>query len=457
MSPDTPDATDLESQIGRWRGYVQGHQAITPSDVDELEHHLRDQVAALHAGGLTVDEAFLVAVTRMGSLDEVSREFAREHGDRLWKQLVLSPSAGASGVQPRRRELLVVLGLAVAAAVAVKVPALFGHNMEEGDWFYPLNLSLFSLPFLAAYLAWKRDLTWASGLRWLALPFLLGAVVANCYPYSSGGSTEVLVAIHLPIALWFTVGLAYVAGDWHSLPRRMEFVRFTGEWVVYYTLLALGGGVLVGLTSVGFSAIGLDADVVLAQWVLPCGAVGAVVVAAWLVEAKQDVVENIAPVLTLVFTPLAVLMLLAYLVALLATGDVVTAERELLIVADVVLVLALGLLLYALSARDLRAAPALFDRLQLALVLLALTIDVMLLSAMLGRIAEFGASPNKAASLGLNLLLLVNLGGSAGILLVHWRRSPFSTLERWQTRYLLLFAAWAAVVAVVFPPVFGWA
>ena len=42
------------------------------------------------ATGLSRDEAFLVAVMRMGNLDEVSKEFARAHSDRLWKQLALS-------------------------------------------------------------------------------------------------------------------------------------------------------------------------------------------------------------------------------------------------------------------------------------------------------------------------------------------------------------------------------
>ena len=60
--------------------------------MDELEAHLRDQIADLHAAGLTTDEAFLIAVKRMGSLDDLSREFAREHSGRLWRQLVLSPA-----------------------------------------------------------------------------------------------------------------------------------------------------------------------------------------------------------------------------------------------------------------------------------------------------------------------------------------------------------------------------
>ena len=81
----------LEQQIAEWRAYVRRRQALHRPDVEELEGHLRDQLAALTEAGLTGDEAFLVAVKRMGSLDELSREFARAHSERLWKQLVIAP------------------------------------------------------------------------------------------------------------------------------------------------------------------------------------------------------------------------------------------------------------------------------------------------------------------------------------------------------------------------------
>ena len=78
----------LELQIAEWRTYVANAPAVNGHDVDELEDHLRHQIADLNAAGLDEDEAFLVAVKRMGDLDAVSREFAREHSDRLWKQLL---------------------------------------------------------------------------------------------------------------------------------------------------------------------------------------------------------------------------------------------------------------------------------------------------------------------------------------------------------------------------------
>src|SRR5687767_11616292 len=80
----------LERQIDAWRAHLRRSRAITGSDAEELEDHLREQISSLGADGLSEDEAFLVAVKRMGAMDALTREFAREHSDRLWKQLVLS-------------------------------------------------------------------------------------------------------------------------------------------------------------------------------------------------------------------------------------------------------------------------------------------------------------------------------------------------------------------------------
>ena len=101
----------LEAQIAQWRSWLRRRPAIRPADVEELEGHLRDQVAALAAAGLAADEAFLVAVKRMGNLDAVSREFAREHSERLWKQLVAAPEpAQARPADGLAGETLVVVG-----------------------------------------------------------------------------------------------------------------------------------------------------------------------------------------------------------------------------------------------------------------------------------------------------------------------------------------------------------
>jgi hypothetical protein len=153
------DRASLEQQIAHWREYLRRRRAIHGSDVEELEGHLRDQVAVLTEAGLAGDEAFLIAVKRMGNLDALSREFARVHSERLWKQLVITPEVGDQSEKGARTETLVVLVLAVVAALAIKVPALFGLQLGGGDEpFYARNASLFAFPPLTAYFAWKRGL-----------------------------------------------------------------------------------------------------------------------------------------------------------------------------------------------------------------------------------------------------------------------------------------------------------
>ncbi|MEU4365374.1 permease prefix domain 1-containing protein [Promicromonospora sp. NPDC023987] len=446
------DHSQLEAQIDQWRGYVQRRRAISAGDVEEMEDHLREQVTDLTRTGLDDDEAFLVSVKRMGNLDDVSREFAREHSDRLWKQLVLVPDEPDAGTKPWR-ELGVVLALALGAGTAVKA----GTELFDDEMVVLRNIGLLVLPFLAGYFAWKRKLTWRVAGA-LAIPFALLALVLNVYPFDPDGSTLFLAASHSMVALWALISVAYAGGRWRSDSRRMDYVRFTGELAIYFVLIALGGGVLIGLTLGTLGLVGVDFEPVLESWILPFCVPGALIVAAWLVEAKQNVVENIAPVLTRVFTPLTIVMLLVFLGVFATTGGLLDVDRELLILMDMVLVLVLCLLLYSISARDSLAPPGLFDVLQLVLVVAALAVDAITLSAMLTRIAEFGFSANKVAALGLNLVLLVHLVRSAWLSVGFLRGTrAFGPIERWQTRYLPAYAGWAMIVVVVFPPVFAFA
>src|SRR5829696_4102324 len=183
--PAPGDAVSLEEQIDRWRSYLRRRQAIHSADAAELEDHLREQVGVLVDAGLATDEAFLVAVKRMGNLDalsrEFAREFAREHSDRLWKQLVVSPSDTGEPQPAARTDAIVAFCLAAAAALAIKVPALFGIQLDADAGFYARNLSLFVLPLLTGYFVWKRRLD-TSTLRWLAVAFVAAGVFANVYP-----------------------------------------------------------------------------------------------------------------------------------------------------------------------------------------------------------------------------------------------------------------------------------
>ena len=100
----------------------------------------------------------------------------------------------------------------------------------------------------------------------------------------------------------------------------------------------------------------------------------------------------------------------------------------------------------------------LIDRIQFTLVITAWGLDGLVLAAMLARIAEWGMTPNRAAALGLNIVILANLSWTAWVshVMLHYN-CPFSRLERFQTWYVPVYLAWAAVVVIAFPPIFGFA
>jgi hypothetical protein len=460
-----PATEFVEQQIDAWRAHVRRNPTITDAATIELEDQLRGEVTALLRLGLSGEEAFLVALKRTGEVDALTREYAREHADGLWKQFVLwgdvSGDAAEAAEGKASRKMWVAIGLAVAAGIAIKAPVLFGADFDRNGPFYMLNAAFFTLPFMIAYFAWERPL--ASSVRaGLAAVLAIAAAVVNLFPFLDRvgfrlPDTEALIFIHLPIALWLALGVAYVGGRWRGSERRMDFVRFTGELAIYYVLIALGGGALIGLTFGLFSAIGLSAEPIVGNWIVPCGMVGATVIATWLVEAKQSIIENMAPVLARIFIPLFTIVLFAFVGTVLGTGRTFGAQREELIVVDMLLVAVFGLLLYSLSARDERAPPSLLDWTQLAMVGGALLVDVLALATMAARTTDlYGFTPNRLAALGMNLVLFVNLAGS-GFLFARFLRgdAPFLRLIGWQVSYLYVIAAWAAVVAFLFPLLFG--
>ena len=343
------ESGSLEEQVDQWRSYLLRRQAIHSVDVAELEDHLREQVAGLVEAGLSTDEAFLVAVKRIGALDDLSREFAREHSDRLWKQLVVVPESSGSE-SAARSDSLSRLHLRWRRASHQVSGAVRDRPDGRSRVLRPQRESLHTAPSYRLFrleAAARRP-----ALRLLAVAFVAAGVFANAYPFAPGGSAEALSVMHSPIALWVAVGIAYAGGRWSEVAGRMDFIRFSGELFIYYVLIALGGGVFTGFPLMMFQAIGVDAEPFVQSWLVPCGAAGAVLVASWLVEAKQSVIENMAPVLTRLFTPLFAGMLVTFLATMLLDRARVDIEREVLIAFDLLLVVVLGLLLYSVSARD---------------------------------------------------------------------------------------------------------
>lgn len=360
-----------------------------------------------------------------------------------------------SGAERAGIEVAVVVLLALFAGLLSRVPEIFGIAFSDsGMPFYIRNLSFLILPAVVSYFIWKFSERAVAAIFFFVIA-ACAAVLANTYPAYASGSFDVLIGMHVPLLLWIAAGTVYAGRGWRTAGGRMDFIRFSGEALIYLFLIICGGGVLVLTANLLFEAIELSVEVVLFEYIAVIGACAAPVVAVSLAVAKRNVIENIAPVLARIFSPLFLLLLLTFILVMAMTGSVLSVDREILVAFDLLLALVFGMALYIISSRDEKKAPGFSDYLQTALILAAIAVDIIALIAILSRISDFGFTPNKTAALGENIILLVNLAVSAVLYLRFlFAKDGFRTLTVWQTGFLPVLAVWAAVVAFLFPVIF---
>ena len=446
--------TAIDRRISEWRDYCLCSGGISDSDIDELEDHLREEITALTQKGLSEEEGFIIAVRRMGNFPTLSKEFRKINTHDLWKKLFSEPV----DIEERRknsRDLILIVVLAICAGLLTELPKLFGLGFEEHELFYFKNLSFFVLPFITIYFILKRQFI-VPVMVSIILTFLLSLLLINLYPFSEESHTFILSFIHLPLCLWFFTGIAYTGSEWRDVSRRMDFLRFSGEIFIYTTLMFCGIGVISGLTMLLFNAIEINAEKYVFEHFGVTVAAASPIIAAYLVDQKKSVVENFAPILARIFAPLLLCVMLVFLGVMVLLQKSPFLERDFLIGFDLMLILVLGIVFYIISTRKETDDTQIYDWINFLLIIVALIIDVVALSAIVFRLGSFGVSPNKLAALGENVLVFVNLTGMAILFVQFFRRKiSFVLLEKWQTRLLPVYALWLGFVGLVFPLIFS--
>jgi hypothetical protein len=465
---------DLESQIRKWKTHVYSAGSISQIDIEELESHLRDSMDELSERGLSTEEAFLLAVRRMGDIGVIHEEFSKISTEDLWRQLLV-PTDNPITARRNRKELGIVITLAILGGLLSKFPALFGFgDMEAHSLLYLRNASLFAFFPVAIYLIWKRSLpVLRSSL--VVLIFPLSALLINVYPSYEPHHTGFLIGLHVPVVLLFVLmyffggpaikreGQPFYATGWRNPNTRLNFVRFVGESFIYAILIGMGGMVLIVLIGGTFDLIKIDANPFITAWIAPLGFFGLFVVAAYLVIQKKNLIESIAPVLARIFTPLFLLVLISLIIAFLVTPNQAYENRNMLIWFDVILAFVLALTLYSMSSKDfssnetsVKRQVTFWDFLSFGLIACAIIVDTIALSGISIRLSAYGFSPNRMAALGENIILLVNLVLlCVGYIRYFLQRQSFQEIVVMQMRFLSVYGIWAACVVVLFPLLFG--
>ena len=376
---------------------------------------------------------------------------------RVWRERLFFEKPTET-VQPsstprwRTRDIGLTVVLALVAGTLAKLPHFFPILNDER--FYSRNLGGIVAGALTLYFCIQKRRRIKTTGTIIGL-LLVATLYLNLVPGKSSSHTILLSCMHMPFFLWSLLGVAFLGGAWRNLSGRMDYVRYNGELLIYSTMVLIGGMVLTGLTFTLFKLIDLSIEDWYMNNVVVYGAIASPIVATLLVERVIGDRFKIAPLLAKVFTPLFLVTVVAYLLAIIINQRSPFTDRDFLIAFNGLLLVVLGLCVFSISERGPKESPGVVDIMNIGLVSVTLLIDVVALAAILFRLRSYGFSPNRLAVLGANLLAFGHL---AGILYNYTRfarrTSSFEALERWIVGYIPAYTTWSIVVAVGFPLMF---
>jgi hypothetical protein len=81
---ETTTSFDLNRAVQQWRENLGQSPAFRGENLNELESHLCDSIATLQTCGLSAEEAFMVAATRIGKGNALEPEFGKVNGQAIW-------------------------------------------------------------------------------------------------------------------------------------------------------------------------------------------------------------------------------------------------------------------------------------------------------------------------------------------------------------------------------------
>lgn len=346
--------------------------------------------------------------------------------------------------------LMVVIACAFAGLIA-KLPAIF-HIDEE--LFYSRNVGFIVFPLLTAYFAWKNKLS-IGKIAFAAVATIAGLLFINLFPHVSKSDTLILSCIHLGLFLWAILGFAFVGDAKLNHDRRLGFLKYNGDLVVMTALILLAGGIMSMITVGLFSLIGFNINNFYFENVAIYGLASAPIVGTYLTQTNPQLVGKVSPIIAKIFSPLVLVMLVAYLVAMIYSRKNPYNNREFLLIFNALLIGVMALIFFSVAETS-KAKGSMQTWVLFLLSAVTIIVNGIALSAILLRITEGGFTPNRAAVLGSNALILINLLlVTVQLFKAATKKGEIAGVGKVIAAYLPVYFAWAVIVLFIFPLIFG--
>ena len=350
------------------------------------------------------------------------------------------------------KELIVVLVISFIAGLIAKIPDFTGITP---DYFYPRNIAFVAFPLLAVYFAWKHK-NQPTKIVIVALVFLVSAIYINLLPDDPGSDTLILACIHLPLFLWTVLGFTFVGDKLNNNQRRLDYLRYNADLVVMTTIILIAGGLLTAITFGLFELIDIKIEEFYFHYIGIWGLAAAPIIGTYLVQTNPQLVNKVSPVIAKVFTPLVLVTLVVYLVALIITGKDPYNDRQFLLIFNALLIGVMAIIFFSIAETSKNTDGKIGTILLFGLSIVTVVVNGIALSAILFRISEWGITPNRLAVLGGNVLILANL------LIVTYRlfktikgNTEIEKVENSIASFLPIYCLWTIFVTFIVPVLFN--
>jgi len=351
-----------------------------------------------------------------------------------------------------RGEFAFVIIASLLAGFIAKIPT---YLPVDEIFFYTRNAGFVIFPILIFYFAWKNKLSLKKILI-ITAAILFALIFINLLPHNNESNTLILSCIHLPLFLWSVLGFAFTGNRLNNYKDRIEYLRFNGDLIVITAIILIAGVILSGLTVGLFSLIGMEIFEFYREYIGIFGLAAAPIIGTYAVQKNPQLVNKVSPVIAKIFSPLVLITLIVYIIAIIATGKDPYNDRQFLLTFNGLLIVVMAIIVFSLaetsrSKRNRTEITVLF-------LLTALTIIVngIALSAIVFRITEWGITPNRLAVLGGNILIHTNLLlVSYKLLMTLLKKSELEDVEKLISIFLPVYGLWTVIVVFIFPLIFN--
>lgn len=232
-------------------------------------------------------------------------------------------------------------------------------------------------------------------------------------------------------------------------------MRYNGDLVVMSTLILIAGMILTGLTIGLFSLIGIDIADFYSKYVVVFGLAAAPLVGTYLTQTNPQLVTKVSPVIAKLFSPIVLVTLVIYLIAIISSGKDPYNDRDFLIIFNGLLIGVMALILFSVAETSRTETHKTSLVILFLLSLVTVIVNGIALSAILFRIAEWGITPNRMAVLGGNILILINLVIVCFRLFKTLRSTEhIEQVDKAIADFLPIYSLWTMVVTFTFPFIF---